>query len=78
MGSATGVFMLAVKDTEIHILRQCSHSCSTSFEDPDELHDLGADPNYADVRCQMEANLRSEYVTQKPLMLRLRPIRRLL
>ena len=29
------------------------------FEDPDELHDLGADPNYADVRCQMEANLRS-------------------
>ena len=29
------------------------------FEDPDELHDLGADPKYADVRCQMEANLRS-------------------
>ena len=23
------------------------------------MHDLGADPNYADVRCQMEANLGS-------------------
>ena len=29
------------------------------FEDPDELHDLGADPDYADIRCQLEAVLRS-------------------
>ena len=29
------------------------------FDDPDELHDLGADLEYANIRSQMEAELRS-------------------
>ena len=28
-------------------------------EDPDELNDLGTNPDYADIRYQMEAELRS-------------------
>ena len=29
------------------------------FEDPDELQDLGANPDYAGICCQMELDLRS-------------------
>ncbi|MFL2844895.1 MAG: sulfatase-like hydrolase/transferase [Candidatus Puniceispirillaceae bacterium] len=58
MGSATGAFMLLKGHWKFIYYVSMQPQLFNLFEDPDELRDLGADPDYADIRCQMEADLR--------------------
>ena len=58
MGSATGAFMLRKGDWKFIYYVSMQPQLFNLVEDPDELHDLGTDSNYADIRHQMEADLR--------------------
>ena len=59
MGSATGAFMIRKGHWKFIYYVSMQPQLFNLFEDPDELHDLGADPDCADIRCQMEVDLRS-------------------
>ncbi len=59
MGSATGAFMIRKGHWKFIYYVSMRPQLYNLFYDPDELNDLGTDVEYADIRSQMEADLRS-------------------
>ena len=59
MGSATGAFMLRKGHWKFIYYVSMQPQLFNLFNDPEELHDLGSNSDYADICCQMEADLRS-------------------
>jgi choline-sulfatase len=59
MGSATGAFMIRKGQWKFVYYVSMQPQLFNLFDDPDELHDLGTDLEYADIRSQLEADLRS-------------------
>ena len=59
MGSATGAFMIRKGHWKFFYYVSMQPQLFNLFEDPDELRDLGTDLEYAKIRSQMEAELRS-------------------
>jgi choline-sulfatase len=59
MGSATGAFMIRKGDWKFVYYVSMQPQLFNLFDDPDELHDLGTDLKYANLRRELEADLRS-------------------
>ena len=59
MGSATGAFMIRKGHWKFIYYVSMRPQLFNLADDPEELHDLGTNPKYADIRKQMEADLRS-------------------
>lgn len=59
MGSATGAFMIRKGHWKFVYYVSMQPQLFNLLEDPDELHDLGTDLKYANLRSEMEADLRS-------------------
>ena len=59
MGSATGAFMIRKGHWKFVYYVSMRPQLFNLADDPEELHDLGTNPKYADIRKQMEADLRS-------------------
>ena len=59
MGSATGAFMIRKGQWKFVYYVMMQPQLYNLDDDPDELHDLGTNPRYADICKQLEADLRS-------------------
>ena len=59
MGSTTGAFMIRKGHWKFVYYVSMQPQLFNLLEDPDELHDLGTDLKYANLRSEMEADLRS-------------------
>ena len=59
MGAKTGAFMIRKGHWKFIYYVSMQPQLYNLIKDPDELYDLGSDPDYADIRVQMEITLRS-------------------
>ena len=59
MGATTGAFMIRKGHWKFIYYVSMQPQLYNLIEDPDELYDLGSEPDYADICIQMEAILRS-------------------